>query len=348
MKKSYRQNQPDRGLYEKLICPKHRSRLSVVEGSLYCQENCGFPIIEGIPVLLLEDFPQTLGVAVDSLREAKLNNHEDPFFIETLGISCAEKFLLRERVRNGNFSIDPVVALLVGATNGIAYKGNINNIDSMPIPNIRLENSMPGQILLDIGCNWGRWSIAAANKGYRVVGVDPSLGTLLAAKRITERLGLDAKFVCGDARFLPFSAESFERIFSYSVIQHFSYQNAEVSFSEIGRVLKKGGSSMIQMPTKFGIRCLFHQIRRRFRGPINIEVRYWTIAALKKKLGSKIGHTTISVDCFFGIGLQPTDLKFMSLQGNLATIASEIIRKLTKKLSAVKFMADSVYLNSTK
>ena len=50
-----------------------------------------------------------------------------------------------------------------------------------------------GSRLLDLGSSWGRWSIAAARKGYSVVGLDPSLGAVLAARRGHEdnlRVGL--------------------------------------------------------------------------------------------------------------------------------------------------------------
>jgi ubiquinone/menaquinone biosynthesis C-methylase UbiE len=60
-------------------------------------------------------------------------------------------------------------------------------------------------------------------------------------------LGLDAEFIVGDARYLPFPSKSFDRVFSYSVLQHFSYTDASASVVEIGRVLKSGGESLIQM-----------------------------------------------------------------------------------------------------
>ena len=39
-----------------------------------------------------------------------------------------------------------------------------------------------GTRLLDIGCSWGRWSLAAAARGYDAVGIDPSLGAIMAAR----------------------------------------------------------------------------------------------------------------------------------------------------------------------
>src|SRR2546421_318531 len=82
----------------------------------------------------------------------------------------------------------------------------LGELDSYPIPELRLPAG-DGRRLIDVGCSWGRWSIAAARKGYRVVGIDPSLGAIIAARRVSESLGLPIRYVVGDARYLPFSAE---------------------------------------------------------------------------------------------------------------------------------------------
>ena len=58
----------------------------------------------------------------------------------------------------------------------------MGKLDRYPIPEIRLPESQ-GETLPDVGCNWGRWSVAAARKGYAVVGIDPSMGGVMAARR---------------------------------------------------------------------------------------------------------------------------------------------------------------------
>ncbi len=110
----------------------------------------------------------------------------------------------------------------------------------------------------------GRWSIAAAKKGYCVIGMDPSLGAVAAARRVAKQCNVNANFVVGDARYLPFQKDVFDIAYSYSVIQHFSKQDARKTFVEIGRALKSDGTALIQMPTVFGLRCLYNQIRRGF------------------------------------------------------------------------------------
>src|SRR4051812_30751194 len=264
-------------LLERLICPRHGLRLSEIGSVLYCSAGHEYAVIEDVPVLL-DQGAQTLAVADASLRRASKGESAttDPFYVDTLGISESEKLLVRERLRNPGSGFDPVVSFLVGATNGNAYKHLIGKLQDYPIPDLRLPPSH-GEFLLDVGCNWGRWSLAAAKLGYIPIGIDPSLGAILAAKRAAARLGLNAKFVVGDARFLPFEAGSFNVVFSYSVLQHFNRREAAMAIKSIGRVLQVNGRSFIQMPTNLGVRCLYHQSRRRFRAARGFEVRYWSI-----------------------------------------------------------------------
>ena len=100
--------------------------------------------------------------------------------------------------------IDPVVAYLIAATNGLMYRHLIGRLESYPIPDIDLPPG-EGRTLLDVGCSWGRWSLAAARLGYTVIGIDPSLGAVMAARRVARQLNLAATFLVGDARHLPFA-----------------------------------------------------------------------------------------------------------------------------------------------
>src|SRR5205085_1279800 len=119
--------------------------------------------------------------------------------------------------------------------------------DRYPVPPLPMADG-GGKTLLDIGCSWGRWTLAASERGYDAVGIDPSLGAVMAARRVAAALGRKTHYVLGDARHLPFAAASFEASYSYSVIQHFSYEDAGRAFAEIGRVLKPGAIAKVQMP----------------------------------------------------------------------------------------------------
>ena len=334
---------------ENLACPRDHLSLSCRNGKLFCSNGHIYRAVDGIPVMLLDNVSQTQHVADKSLKRAVLYNHEesDKIYVETLGIPESEKQGVVRLASRPDHKIDPIVSCLVVATNGHAYKHLIGSLEEYPIPEIRMPQGC-GETLLDVGCGWGRWCISAAKQGYSPVGIDPSLGAVMAARRVARQLDLEIKYVVGDARFLPFRAATYDRVFSYSVLQHFSRENATQSVKEIGRVLKPGANALIQMPNVLGPRCLYNQARRRFREAREFEVRYWSIPSLRKLFSSYIGSTDITVDCFFGIGLQYSDLRFMPTTRKAVILTSELLRKVSDITHSLTYLADSVYVSSVK
>jgi ubiquinone/menaquinone biosynthesis C-methylase UbiE len=269
------------------------------------------------------------------------------WFVDTISISDEYRRGITTLAEARSSPIDPVVVYLVGATNGIMYQHLIGTLREYPIPDLPMPQGH-GELLLDVGCSWGRWSIAASRRGYEAVGIDPSLGAVLAASRVARALGARAHFVVGDARFLPFRRDTLDRVYSFSVIQHMSEANAVSAAREMARVLKPGGSSVVQMPTKYGIRCLYHQARRGFREGRGFEVRYRTAGHLKRLFGGAIGPTDTSVHCYFGIGLQTTDAPLMPASGQIVLAASEALRRLSRWIRPLAWAADSLYVRSVK
>jgi len=178
--------------------------------------------------------------------------------------------------------------------------------------------------------------------------VDPSLGAVMAADRLAKKLGIQAYFVAADARYLPFDSESIDSVFSYSVLQHFSDEDAEQALEEIARVLKHEGQSRIQMANRVGIRSIWHQLRQRYRDPGIFDVRYRSTSVLKKMFHRIIGPTRLEVDCYFGLGLQSTDRNMMSVPKKIVLSASEAIKEISKLIKPLRLLADSVYILSTK
>jgi ubiquinone/menaquinone biosynthesis C-methylase UbiE/uncharacterized protein YbaR (Trm112 family) len=337
----------DEWLLQRLACPRHKGPLRTTgSGRLACDEGCSFPVVEGVPVLLLSQVEQTLWVAEASLRMAESPSPDDPLFVGTLGISDEDREGLKAIVASGTGGeIDPVVSSLVLATCGNAYRHLKGAVREYPIPDIRLPPSR-GDVFLDLGCNWGRWCIAAARKGYRTIGLDPSLGAVLAAKRLARTLGVEAAFVVGDARHLPFASGSIDTVFSYSVLQHMSEESVEEVLHETGRALRAGGQSLVQMPSRVGVRCLYQQARRGFRKARGFEVRYWSSARLRRVFEHHIGPSSLSVDCYFGIGLQYSDLKYMPSHLKAIVRASEMLRRWSERFAPLRFVADSWYVRS--
>ena len=114
------------------------------------------------------------------------------------------------------------------------------------------------------------------------------------------------------------------------------------------KALKPGAESMVQMPTVVGFKGLLHRVRTGFRKQAGFDVRYWSFGQLREVFGRLIGESSFTVDCFFGIGLQASDMRLMPLHFKAAIAVSELLRGLSKVLPPVTWMADSVYVHSRK
>lgn len=322
-------------LKDNLACPQDKQKVKLNGNYLICPDNHRYPVVEDIPVMLFDDGSPTHGYITQTLEKIKR--------IEE-GKNLNDVIVRRE---NEPDEIDGFVQTEVPYTCGTLYFSVQNHLSRYPFPEFRLPDGA-GKRFLDLGCNWGRWTITAAKNNYQAVGIDPSLDACLAGKRIAKQLGADALFVVADARFLPFVDDAFDMSFSYSVIQHLKKSNADVSFNEMRRVTKDGGEVVVQMPNKYGIRCFYHQAKRGFskEAKEGAEVFYWTPAELMNTFIEKFGETEMSVDCYFGLGIQKNDADLLPLPYKMIVHTSEALRGLSKKLPFMTKIADSVYLHS--
>jgi SAM-dependent methyltransferase len=301
--------------------------------------------VSGVPVFLLAEKEQTIGIAAASLKAAE-SGIGGPLYVDTLGLSDAEKRGI-ERDWIAGSKIDPAISYLIGATSGVGYVNLIGRLESYPIPEIPIGNGN-AELLLDVGSNWGRWSVSAAREGWRVVGIDPSLGAILAAQRAFSGMRLDMAFVCGDARFLPFKADTFRCAFSYSVIQHFSQADAELSITELGRVLRRGGFAKIQMAHKGGLRSTYWRTRRDYVDSGSFRVRYWSLASMREVFEKKIGPVSCTAEAFGGLGLLAEDQNYVSTKAKLLIAISLFLKKISIFVRPLVYLSDSVYIVSIK
>lgn len=322
----------DKWILSHLVCPSDKSELSPSNSSLECVRGHRFPIVDDIPIMLKEEAESTHDYIDKTLKTVALLKNKD-------------KALSEYKSPNKN-GVDEFVQGEIPYTSGILYLPVQNRLTRYPIPEIRIPDGA-GERLLDIGCNWGRWSIAAAKKGYKVVGVDPSLEAILAAKRVSAQLGVKAAFIVGDARFLPFAADSFDVVFSYGVFQHFSKENARISFAEIAQTLKKQCKSYIQMPNRYGVRQYYQHWKRGFTEGEGFEVRYWTPSELISCFRENFGETRLSSDSYFGLGIQMSDVDLLPLRYKPVVYCSELLRRTSGVVPPLAKFADSVLLVST-
>jgi SAM-dependent methyltransferase/uncharacterized protein YbaR (Trm112 family) len=311
-----------------LVCPRDKSDLRQEGSSLFCAQGHRYAVIEDIPILLVSDAAQT---HIEGDRALLLAESGDASVLPKIEAKPGD--------------IDPFVKHSIAATNGSLYLHLVGNLTEYPIPRLRLPAGQ-GRSFLEVGCNWGRWCIAAARLGYRTVGIDPSLKSIRAARRVARQFGIDATYIVADGRYLPFRNQSFDQAFSYSVLQHLSRENTLATLSEIRRALRIGGSALIQMPNVFGVRCLYHQVRRGFREARDFEVRYWRPHELLAAFGDKIGPSELSVDGYFSLNVQPSDIHLLPARYRALVHTSEALRAMSAAIPLLTNLADSLYITS--
>lgn len=114
----------------------------------------------------------------------------------------------------------------------------------------------PGQKLLDIGCGRGEFLRGFINCGVRGFGVDRSS----AAQRYCPQA--DLRVADLESSPLPFDDNTFDVVYSKSVIEHFYYP--EKLIKEIYRVIKPGGLVITLCPDwEFNYRIYFEDYTHR-------------------------------------------------------------------------------------
>jgi SAM-dependent methyltransferase len=322
----------DTWLRDHLVCPRDNTHVRAVNDTLRCDYSHTYECIQNVPIMIAPDLAPTQAHLWPT-KGARGPRVEDEYTGPATPSSDA---------------VDRYVQEVVAATNGRMYGHLLNRLTRYPIPNLRLPDSS-GQRFLDVGCNWGRWSLSASAKGYKTVGIDPNLDAILAARRVAQQRDLTAIHVVADARRLPFCSDSFDVVFSYSVLQHFAKSDAELAISQARRVLHDGGSAHIQMANCFGLMSLYHQIRARMRPKREFDVRYWSPFEIRKSFARHFHRVELTVDGYLGLGIQAADVDLMPLRYRLVTRASEALRRLTEQTTVsgkMKYIADSLYVRA--
>jgi SAM-dependent methyltransferase len=240
--------------------------------------------------------------------------------------------------------IDQYVEQSIVKTHGNLYRGR--TLTRYPIPPFPLEPG-EGRALLDIGCNWGRWTVAAVQAGWHATGLDPKEKAVEAARRVAEQLGVEADYVVGDARELPFADGSFDAVFSYSVLQHLAKPDVRVAVAEIARVLRPGGTAWIEMPNARGPLNLVRRAARGFGEGSGFDVRYWTPAALRETF-TAIGPVELRADGFLTLNPQPADLDLLSPRHRPVVRLSEALRRASARAPFLVRIADSVVVTAVR
>jgi 2-polyprenyl-3-methyl-5-hydroxy-6-metoxy-1,4-benzoquinol methylase/uncharacterized protein YbaR (Trm112 family) len=314
---------------EILVCPRDHSALDWTSKRLTClAQGHTYEVVNGIPVMLLDDVTPTHPHAFETTK--KMLDEPSKVLADLTGV-------------------DAFVQEEVAATSGRFFRPLIGRLKEYPIPELPI-GAQRGKSLLDVGANWGRWSISGARKGFSVLALDPALEAIEAGQRVARQLQVDIEFTVADVRYLPLRDGCIDVVFSYSTLQHFSKSDARTALREVSRVLVEGGRVKAQMGNRYGTRCLYNQFRhtltRANRGPF--AVRYWTPRELRHTFEALVGPVTLSADGFFSLNAQADEAWLLPKRYAALVRGSELLRRASSRLNGLTFLADSLYVDASK
>lgn len=313
----------DESLLRVIACPLDHTLVRVSGDALVCEKGHRFAIEQGVPVF-----------AENPRREpVPLNMAPCPKFHED-GVDSR--------------TIDPFVNDWIVNTNGNLYWRSRGRLPRYPIPTWPFGNGN-GKALLDVGCGWGRWCMAAARAGFRPIGVDVHIDALAAAGRVSQQLAARCDFLCNDADALPVQSRSIDCVFSYSVLQHMDKAKVLRVFHEMARVLVPGGRFLIQLPNTLGPMSFAQRLKRGFREAKagTFEMRYWSRKMIRESLrDAGLGDVQIHTDGFLSQNPQLSDLDLLTPAGKMIVIASYAGRGAANALPILTRVADSLWIEA--
>lgn len=102
-----------------------------------------------------------------------------------------------------------------------------------------LLTSKPNGTYFDVGCGTGNYTVALADKGVNLYGIDPSSIMLEQAKAKSNKV----QWVLGNAESLPFDDNHFDGGMATLTLHH--WDSIEKGFTEIRRVLKPNAQLVV-------------------------------------------------------------------------------------------------------
>ncbi|WP_338768288.1 methyltransferase domain-containing protein [Bernardetia sp. ABR2-2B] len=237
----------------------------------------------------------------------------------------------------------------VSATNGIQYEDIVGKLDTYPKYNLPVDAVSGDKLMLDIGCGWGRWLVAGAEKGYIPIGIDIRLEFCKTAKQTLAHFGKSGYTCVADLQHLPFIDGILDLVWSFSVIQHTHKQRLNSCLNNINRILNPKGYTYLEFPNKQGIRNSMGPAKtfHKEKDDINSwDVRYYTIEEYKNIFTPIFGNFDYDNHSFLGIGVLPEDLKYVSPKYKLICATSLFCSWFADRLSFMKKYSDSVFIKA--
>lgn len=102
-------------------------------------------------------------------------------------------------------------------------------------------------IVVDVGCGGSPMGIILSDSGFDTYRCELDPNSLYSGLIFDEKNTQSGEYIVCDARILPFADRSVDAVFCKEFVHHVS--NHSVFFSEVNRILKKGGVFLLIEPT---------------------------------------------------------------------------------------------------
>jgi ubiquinone/menaquinone biosynthesis C-methylase UbiE/uncharacterized protein YbaR (Trm112 family) len=226
----------------------------IYEGILFSETGFVFPIIEGIPRLLLEAIYDYSG-----FLRLHLNNYDAIKNKLEANFPGLLNYCLKKNSRTKK-SFELEWSFLNKEKKDRVWHYDSTNLISVFLNEVEEEkNYFENKTVIDIGSGHGLMTSQIASISRLCVGIELSKAVEDAYLKNTCR---NALYIQGDLQFLPFSNNNFDVLYSSGVIHHTN--NTELSLSLIETVLKKEGKICLWLyhPQKKSGHKLFLLIRK--------------------------------------------------------------------------------------
>jgi ubiquinone/menaquinone biosynthesis C-methylase UbiE len=192
-----------------------------------------------------------------------------------------------------------------------------------------------GERAVDIGCGTGIYTVEAARRGARVIGVDPSMEMLAVAREKFRQAGLTGFFVCALAEDLPFRSERFDLVLSVTSLCF--VRSPDRAIEQIQRVLMPGGRLVLGELNRWSLWAFMRRLKGLFVDTMYNQAYFWDRLELERLLQRKgLSSSAVRILLYFPPINQETFLKnyrfFETLMKRLFSCAGAFIAARAEQL----------------
>jgi ubiquinone/menaquinone biosynthesis C-methylase UbiE len=155
---------------------------------------------------------------------------------------------------------------------------------------LALAGVKPGEQAVDIGCGTGIYTVELAQRGARVIGIDPSMEMITIAQEKLRQAGLTGHFVCGSAGALPFRSQKFD--LALAVTSLCFVHSPDRAIEEMRRVLRPGGRLVLGELNCFSPWAAWRRLKGFFRETIYNQAHFWNRQELEGLLRAQGFHSS--------------------------------------------------------